>query len=103
MSASRTGWHPHKDYDRGGADNLVRMTVQEPTPFRGPHGASDGAPGLEWIDDGRHEFHLYGTRERAAGWEYHHYASNYRGLFRSELTGSNPKRRFCRCTLGDAS
>jgi len=72
-----------RDYDRLAQD---RVTVQGPSFFVDSGRRRIVHQVWDWIDERRYTFHLYITREKAAGWECHHYASGYRALFRSELT-----------------
>src|SRR5581483_7193841 len=71
-----------RDYDQL---MLERPVVQGPAFF------SDGGRRRivfqlwDWKDERRYRFHLYITRETAAGWETHHDAAEYRCVRRDEL------------------
>jgi|SRR5579862_256763 len=40
----------------------------------------------DWTDERRYAFHVYITRDTAAGWQTHHGVSSYRAVLRDELT-----------------
>jgi glycine/sarcosine N-methyltransferase len=72
-----------RDYDR---------LIEERPVVQGPGFLNDGGRRRivfqlwDWADERRYTFHLYITRESAAGWQTHHGASVYRAVLRDELT-----------------